>query len=74
MYSPKELEEFFSVYLPKTKAEIEGLWLNNRGELNEFLLEWLTMAADTWMQPYISDMLYLSKTGSHKYPNPWEIM
>ena len=74
MYSQKELKEFFDEYLPKTRTEIERLWVDNRGELNEFMQEWVNMTFETWMSPYMQDMQYLAKNGSHKFPDPWEFM
>ncbi len=74
MYSPKELEKFFTQYLPKTKQEIEKLWADNRGELNEYLQDWVAMAGEGWMANYMQDMLYWSKTGSHRYTNPWDML
>lgn len=74
MYSPKELETFFSEYFPKTKSVIEDMWGENRGELQEFILEWLNLANDSWMTPYFNDMLYWTKVGSHKYTNPWDVL
>ena len=75
MYSPKELEEFFTTNLPLMKEVIEEQWASNRADAIDFLRECTESGfIDTWMHPYFYDLYSLSCHADHKYTNPWEVL
>lgn len=74
MYDAKELEKFFSQYLPAMKQVIENTW-NNRDELTEYLDFCLSQNVyDVWVIPYFKDMLHYAKTAPHTYTSPWDVL
>lgn len=74
MYDAKELEKFFSQYLPAMKQVIEDTW-NNREELIENLAFCLSQNIwGVWAEPYFKDMLYYAKTAPHTYSSPWDVL
>jgi hypothetical protein len=75
MHDPKSLQIFFDQYMPAMKRVIEDHWQTNRQETIAFLDDCLASGfADSWMQPYFSDMRYWAKTAPHTYSNPWDVL
>ena len=74
MYDAKELEKFFSQYLPAMKQVIEDTW-TNREELTEYLDSCLSQNIwGVWAEPYFKDMLHYAKTAPHTYTSPWDVL
>lgn len=75
MYDPKSLEAFFDRYLPAMKVIIEDQWANNRQELERYLNFCLKEGVyGDWARQYLEDMIYWTKTASHKYTDPWSVL
>lgn len=74
MYDAKDLEKFFSQYMPAMKQVIENMW-SNRQELEEYLEFCLSQNVyDNWVLPYFKDMLHYVKVAPHKYTSPWDVL
>lgn len=74
MYDAKDLEKFFSQYMPAMKQVIENMW-SNRDELKEYLEFCLSQNVyDVWVIPYFKDMLHYTNVASHKYTSPWDVL
>lgn len=75
MRTAKELEEFFTEYMPCMKGVIEQMWVEDREDLKKFLQECYTSSfVDTWMTPQFYDMYMLSSTAGHSYTSPWDVL
>jgi hypothetical protein len=74
MYSMQDIEQFLAKNFPATKSVVEQMWPVDRKELFDFLEVYISQLPVTRAIDYFRDLQFFTRTASHNYTNPWDVL
>jgi hypothetical protein len=70
----QDIEEFLTRSFPATKTVVEQLWTVDRKELFDFLETYIEQLPVGKAVDYFRDLQFFTRTASHNYTNPWDVL